>query len=235
MADNKRTLLLLGSKPGPRMPERSVWQDLACANASGRSAHDLALPMPCLTVISAIVTSRRKASNDLAVAGLSGLRTEALYFLPRPGAGRTWLSRILFPFRMWRCQPWFFRRRLGAAGYRWNDFRNPGYVWYLDQLRVATADDPAVLAALSRKQPSTGVFALVVALALKRWERIILSGFSFELTHAYAHNPSIDELGTTASKHAQSDIQVLRAIAAQGHRLLTTEPAVAEETGIPLL
>ena len=81
------TLLLLGSKPEPVLPPRNSWQALACANASGRSARNLDLPNPDFTVISAIVTSRKKPANDLAVANLTGLRTGDLYFLPRPTAG----------------------------------------------------------------------------------------------------------------------------------------------------
>lgn len=228
-------LLLLGSKPEPLLPPAESWQALACANASGRSARDLALLDPDFTVISAIVTSGRKPANDLAVANLSGLRTDALYYLPRPVAGGTALRRAFFPLKMWRCQPWFFRRRLRAAGYRWERFHNPGYAWYLQELRRLTRNDEAVMAAAARKQPSTGAFALVVALSLGRWERVILSGFSFELTHAYAHNPSIEELGTTASKHGDTDIKVMRSLARATGRVVTTEAAVAESTGIAYL
>jgi len=226
------TLLLLGSKPEPVLPPRNSWQALACANASGRSARNLDLPNPDFTVISAIVTSRKKPANDLAVANLTGLRTGDLYFLPRPTAGGNAIKRLLFPLRMWRCQPWFFRRRLAAAGYRWDRFRDPGYAWYLERIRALSGGDPTVMAAIVEKQPSTGAVALAVALAQERWERVILAGFSFELTHAYAHNPTIEELGTTRSKHAETDMLVMRALAANSGRVLTTEPAVAEATGI---
>ncbi|MCH8506745.1 MAG: hypothetical protein LAT50_20880, partial [Ectothiorhodospiraceae bacterium] len=125
-----------------------------------------------------------------------------------------------------------FRRRLAAAGYRWDRFRDPGYAWYLERIRALSGGDPAVMAAIVEKQPSTGAVALAVALAQERWERVILAGFSFELTHAYAHNPTIEELGTTRSKHAETDMLVMRALAANSGRVLTTEPAVAEATGI---
>lgn len=132
------SLLLLGSKPDPCVPPRASWQDLACANASGRSAQNLGLPDPAFTVISAIVTSGKKAANDLAVANLAGLRTGELYFLPRPLAGATPLKRALFPVRMWRCLSWPFRKRLAAEGYQWGEFHNPGYEWYLQQLSDLT-------------------------------------------------------------------------------------------------
>ncbi|WP_366554946.1 hypothetical protein [Aquibaculum sediminis] len=228
-------LLLLGSKPEPVLPPAGAWQALACANASGRSAQALGLADPDFTVISAIVTSGRKPANYLAVTNLAGLYTKALYYLPRPVAGSTALKRALFPLKMWRCQPWFFRRRLGAAGYRWDRFHNPGYAWYLEELRRLTGGDETVMAAAARKQPSTGAFALVVALSLGRWDRVILSGFSFELTHAYAHNPSIEEMGTTASKHGDTDIKVMRSLAEASGRVVTTEAAVAEGASIAYL
>lgn len=229
------TLLLLGSKPDPLLPPAGSWQALACANASGRSAQRLGLPDPDFTVISAIITSRKKPANDLAVANLAGLRTGELYFLPRPTAGGNALKRMLFPLRMWRCLPWFFRRRLAAAGYRWERFRDPGYGWYLDQVAQLTQGEPEVAAAMARKQPSTGAVALAVALAQGRWERVILAGFSFELTHAYAHNPAIEELGTTRSKHAETDVLVISALSRHGGKVFTTEPAVAEAAGVPYL
>lgn len=229
------SLLLLGSKPDPLLPPDSAWKDLACANASGRSAHALGLPDPVFTVISAIVTSRRKPANDLAVANLAGLATGDLYFLPRPVAGGTLLKRALFPLRMWRCLPWFFRRRLAQAGYRWEAFRSPSYSWYRERVIALAGGDPAAAEAISQKQPSTGVFALAVALSLGRWDRVILAGFSFELTHAYAANPSIEELGTTVSKHADTDIRVVRAMTAATGQVYTTEPAVAEAAGVPYL
>lgn len=229
------TLLLLGSKPEPVLPPVGSWQELACANASGRSARDLGLPDPAFTVISAIVTSGKKPANDLAVANLAGLSTAELYFLPRPTAGGNAVKRALFPLRMWRCQPWYFRRRLAAEGYRWGAFHDPGYAWYIERIRALSGDDPAVMAALAEKQPSTGAMALAVALSLGRWERVILAGFSFELTHAYAHNPTIEELGTTRSKHAETDILVMSALA-RGHRgVFTTERAVAEAAGVAYL
>ncbi len=228
------TLLLLGSKPDPVLPPVDAFHAIACANASGRSARSLDLPDPVFTVISAIVTSGKKPANDLAVANLAGLRTRDLYFLPRPPPASP-LRRALFPLRLWRCQPWYFRRRLEDAGYAWDRFVDPGYHWYLDRLHELTSEDPHVAEAVVRKQPSTGAFAVITALALGAWDRVILAGFSFELTHAYAENPTISQLGTTRSKHADTDITVMRALAHHRPGLLTTESVVAQATGIDYL
>jgi hypothetical protein len=66
------TLLVLGSKPEPILPESAAYNEVACANASGRSACRHGLPIPRFTVVSAIVTSGRKPANDLAVFKLVG-------------------------------------------------------------------------------------------------------------------------------------------------------------------
>lgn len=226
------TLLILGSKPDPRLPPRGAFDAIACANASGRSAATLGLSDPVFTVISAIVTSGRKPANDLAVENLAGLATEDLYFLPRPHRGRRGLGRAVVRMKMWRTSPSYFRVRLRRAGYRWERFVNPGYDYYDGLVRDLSGDDPAVSTLVSRKQPSTGAFALAVALSLQRWDRIVLSGFSFELTHAYAWNPMIDEIGATRSKHAETDIAVMRALARKSGSVYTTEPVVMKATGI---
>ena len=87
---------------------------------------------------------------------------------------------------------------------------------------------------LARKRPSTGLLALVVGMAMGGYDRYILSGFSFELTHAYGLNPKSRERGTRVSKHEGSDVAFLRALA-KHHELYTTEPVVNERAGVPLL
>jgi hypothetical protein len=67
------------------------------------------------------------------------------------------------------------------------------------------------------------------------YHKVILSGFSFEITHAYADNPLVRARGSPASKHAETDVAVLERISERHGNLLTTEPVVAERTGIPLI
>ncbi len=73
-------LLVLGSKPDPVMPPPGAYAKLACANASGRSAHGLGLPEPEFTVMSSVLTSGKNDSNRLALEALSGLGTRTLYY-----------------------------------------------------------------------------------------------------------------------------------------------------------
>jgi hypothetical protein len=95
-------------------------------------------------------------------------------------------------------------------------------------------DDPALREQIARKHPSTGVFAVALGLADGAFERVVVAGMSFELTHAYGDNPEIAARGTAASKHADTDVLVLRRLAAGG-RLFTSEPVVAARAGVPLL
>ena len=71
-------------------------------------------------------------------------------------------------------------------------------------------------------------------LTLSEYDRFVLSGFSFELTHAYGDNPEIGERGTAVSRHASTDIRILRCLAAATGRLWTTESTVHESCGLPL-
>lgn len=229
------TLLILGSKPDPVLPPPGAFDALACANASGRSAAMHGLPDPDFTVLSAILTSGRKAANDLALEALAGLRTGTVWLYPRPVAGASAWARARRHIKLWRTKPLFMRWRLRRLGYRWEECRAPAYGWYDQLIRDLCDRDPMVMARLDHKQASTGIMALVLGLADARFDRYILSGFSFEITHAYADNPTIGLWGTARSKHAETDIAVLSHLARKFGTVSTTEAAVAERADVPCL
>ena len=86
---------------------------------------------------------------------------------------------------------------------------------------------PEVARLMAAKRPSTGIVALALGLAESGFAHAILAGFDFTLSHAYGHNPLIDQRGNALSKHADTDVAILRAIQAQCGCLWTSEPAVA--------
>lgn len=229
------SLLILGSKPGPALPAPSSYDALACANASGRSAERHGLRMPTFTVMSAVLTSGKKAPNDLALQALRGLRTGTLYFYPRPGREGDGLARAVHHLKTWRMQPWYFKRTLGRLGYRFERFVDPGWDHYHRLVLELCDHDAEIAAQIVRKQPSTGLIALALGLAEPRYRRFIVSGFSFEITHAYAENPLIAERGTALSKHAETDIAILRHLARKFGTIYTTEPTVHAGAGVPYL
>jgi len=226
------TLLVLGSKPDPVLPERSAIDAVACANASGRSAADHGLPTPVLTAMSAVLTSGQ-ASGRHSLRALHGLRTERLVMLPRHERGGGAAKRLWRRVRQFRMEPAWFRARLRAAGYRWQRFETRPLAEYHELVLRLCDDDPALRAQFARKHPSTGVFAVALGLADGRFGRVIVAGMSFELTHAYGVNPEIAERGSAASKHADTDVMVLERLARRGD-LFTSEPIVAERAGVPL-
>jgi hypothetical protein len=226
------TLLVLGSKPDPALPPRTAFDAVACANASGRSAADRGLPPPVLTALSALLTSGQ-ASGRHSLRALRGLRTEVLHLLPRHDRGGPLARRLLRRARHFRMEPAWARLRLRAAGYRWDRFETRPLAAYHELVLGLCGDDPALRARFARKHPSTGVFAVALGIADGRFDRVIVAGMSFELTHAYGPNPEIAERGTAASKHAETDAMVLERLARRG-RLYTTEPIVATRAGVPL-
>ncbi len=229
------TLLILGSKPEPVLPPPALIDAVACANASGRSALRHGLPDPVFTVMSAVLTSGNKPANDLALEALRGLRTGQLYIYPRPEAEGSALKRAWRELRRYRMHPWYFKRRLKALGYGFDEAIAWSRERYDAVMRDLTGGDPHVAGLMARKQPSTGVMALAIGLADGRFDRFVMSGFSFEITHAYAHNPLIDEAGSTRSKHTDTDIAILRCLAERHAGIFTTEPAVHERAGLPFL
>jgi hypothetical protein len=228
------TLLVLGSKPDPALPPPGDFDALACANASGRSAARHGLPVPIFTVMSAILTSGKQAPNRLALAALAGLRTGTLYFYPRPVRGRNALRRLLEHLRSFRVKPFYFRRRLRALPYRFERFANPGLAYYQAMLARLCDDDPDLVARMRAKQPSSGMLALALGIAEYGYDRCILCGFSFEITHAYADNPLIAKRGSAISQHADTDIALLRHLSNKLGTIYTTEPVVSERAGVPM-
>lgn len=228
-----RTLLVLGSKPAPALPPAGSYAAVACANASGYSAKAHGLPAPSLTVVSAVLGSG-KGSDEHSLQALRGVEAGVLYVLPRPLPARPW-RRLLARLRHWRMQPFWVRHRLARAGLRARRVVVRPIGAYHAMIERLTGGDPAVLAAMAVKRPSTGMVALAVGLDEAGFVQAILAGFDFTLSHAYGHNPLIDQRGSAASAHADTDVAILRAIQRRHGCLWTSEPTVAARTGLPLL
>lgn len=226
------TLLVLGSKPDPVLPRAAQFDAVACANGSGYSAAKHGLPAPRFTVMSAVLGSL--PSGLQSISALSGLSTERLYFSPRPD-DRRGVRRMLRTLKTYDMQPFWLKRKLREASYSFGDFVVRPHAEYLRLVRNLCEGAPDVLALVDRKQPSTGMMTLAIGAGLEGFDRFILSGFSFELTHAYGNNPEIAERGTQVSGHADTDVAFLRHLAGTLGTVFTTEPIVTARTGIPEL
>lgn len=229
-----RTLLVLGSKPDPVLPPPDVTCAVACANGSGASARACGLADPVYTVMTSLLTAG-EPSGTRSLDALRGHRTDRVWFVPRPVESMPLLKRLRDARRLRRMRPEALARELAARDFRYDDLVVRDHDWYMETVREACGRDAAACARMAEKQPSTGVLAVALGVADERWDRVIAAGFSFELTHAYQHNPEIDRRGTTVSRHADTDVTVLRAMARESGRLFTTEPTVAARAGVPLL
>jgi hypothetical protein len=227
-------LLVLGSKPEPALPPVERVAAVVCANASGHSARRLGLPDPLLTVMTAVIASG-KASDEHSLLAVRGLRTRTLYFLPRPKTerlgGAAWLVAIA---KQWRMQPWWLRRRLAALDYHFERFEVRPAGWYHRLVVRLCGDDPEINRLIAGKQPSTGTIALALALEQPGFAQVVVSGFDYRLTHAYGTNPLVAERGDALSKHADTDVAIMAALARREPRLVTTERVVHERAGVPL-
>jgi hypothetical protein len=226
-------LLVLGSKPDPALPPRSAFGAVACANASGYSAAINNLPTPQFTVMSAILPAVASGRQSLRV--LAGLRTDTLYFFPRPPSPRSRLKQLTNILSGLRMRPFYLRRVLRQLGYQYGRFVDPSHAFYDGLIKDLCDHDQAVLAQIERKQPSTGATALALGLSGEPFDRYIISGFSFELTHAYADNPEIAQRKSKMSRHAETDIAVMGYLAQKFGNIFTTEQTVHQRTGMPLL
>jgi hypothetical protein len=228
------TLLVLGSKPDPALPPAGNFDAVACVNASGHSADRHGLPVPVHTAISAVLTSGI-GSGEQSLRALHGLRTGALYRVPQLDKQRKlWKKIKTLPVTI-KTSPLFFRLRLRQANYHWDTFINRDAAFYLELISTLCRQDPQIMALVANKKPSTGIITLMLGMSLGSYDRFIMSGFSFELTHAYAVNPEIQERGTTLSRHTPTDLRVLRRLRDIHGNIFTTEPAVNDPGGIPFL
>lgn len=229
------TLLVIGSKPDPVVPPLGLIDAVACANASGRSALRLGLPDPAFTVLSSIVLSGKNPSNRISLQALSGLSTGALYIYPRPPYATRPLKRLLhLPATLRTTRP-LVELILNRKRYRYKRIIHNPLSYYTGIVLELCGNDPEVDSRIHRKVPSSGVIAIALGLNDRRYRRVIVSGFSFEITHAYAENPDIAERGSAASLHAQTDIAILAKLAQRCDRLFTAEPIVHERTALPLI
>jgi hypothetical protein len=226
------TILVLGSKPHPALPRPDAYAAIACANASGYSARANGLPPPLFTVISAVLGSGN-ASDDHSLAAMRGLVAGRVYFLPRPQPSGGW-RRLRHRLRHWRLQAPWVRHLLRRSGLEFSAFEQRPTEAYDGLLLALAGEDPAIAALMAAKRPSTGLVALALGLS-QGFDHAILAGFDFTLSHAYGHNPLIDQRGQALSKHADTDIAILSAIQARRGCLWTSEPTVAAKAAIPLL
>ncbi len=229
-----KTLLVLGSKPEPMLPPRESVDVVACANASGHSAARYGLPIPAFTVMSTILGSGI-ASGRQSLVALRNLSTRTLYLLPRRSPQGSFPRRLVRQISDLRSHPLHLCHQLRRAGYGFERCEVRRLSAWHALVHVLCDHDPAVIEQVQRKQPSTGLFAVALALAEGGADRVVVAGFSFELTHAYGVNPEIEERGMTRSLHGDTDVLVLSKIAQRRADLWTTEPLVSDRTGIPLL
>jgi hypothetical protein len=227
------TILVLGSKPKPVLPPADSYAEVACANASGFSAHAHGLRPPLFTVVTAVLGSGN-ASDRHSLAALAGLEAGRVYFLPRPLPDGLW-RRLRHRVVQWRLQAPWVRHVLRREGLRFTAFERRSTGAYDGLLLQLAGGEAQVAELIARKRPSTGLVALALGLTEAGFSHAILAGFDFTLAHAYGHNPLIDQRGEALSKHADTDITILAAIQAQRRCLWTSEPAVAARAGIPLL
>ena len=227
------TILVLGSKPDPSLPPAGSYGALACANASGFSARAHGLQAPLFTVVSAVLGSGNDSDRH-SLQVMRGLEAGRGYFLPRPLPAQPW-RRLRHRLRNWRLQAPWVRHLLRSHGLRFSAFVQRPTETYDGLLLQLAGNRPELAELVRRKRPSTGLVALALGLAEHGFTDAILAGFDFTLSHAYGHNPLIDQRGSALSKHADTDIALLAGIQAERGCLWTSEPAVALRTGIPLL
>ena len=136
---------------------------------------------------------------------------------------------------MRRLTPGHMQHRLARIGYRYDRLVARKASDYHALILELCGRDALIAALIRDKQPSTGLAALAVGLELGRWQRFVMAGFDFTLTHAYGENPLLSQRGDASSKHADTDIAILRCLARNRTDIFTTEGSIHDLTGLAWL
>jgi hypothetical protein len=226
------TLLVLGSKPSPRLPPVAAFDAVACANASVVSAAKLQLPVPVHTVMTALITNNSEL-GQLQLQALRGLATQKLIYIPRRIRGGTAVKRLAKRVRDWRLQPLVLKWQLNKVAFRYEEFVCHDAEFYSELALAFACSDDTLIRQLHAKSPSTGLISLLMGLADGRFDRFIMAGFSFERTQAFTAGS--DQLVKGSSPHARSDLLLLRRLHECHADIVTTEPLVAELASLPII
>jgi hypothetical protein len=231
------TLLILGSKPNPVIPEVCAYADFSCVNGSGFSAAANDLGRPAFTVMTANLTSG-KESGAQAIRAISGLETKKLYYLARSPTHyrkRSLRRRVKYYRSLKRMKPERLLQALDKVGYHYEEFIVYQGEDYFSLVSKMCGQDPEVCACLTKKQPSTGVYALVLGITSGLYDHFILCGFNLGRGHAYTEEVT-EGSSMAPSRHVETDSAVLRALSRiYGDKLVTTEVELSNQTGMPLL
>lgn len=200
--------VILASAPGAVLPAAAGEPaSLFCVNASGRSAHELGLSRPSVTVISGRMLGDREANREGQEA-IAGLETETCIVIERG---------IEFGAAL---------DRLDELGYRFGDAVRMTHRERRRIVRAVFGEDLA--AGGGEGKISTGLFTVALALFLGA-RPAVLAGFSLSRDgHAYSASNLVRQ-------HKAIDAAAIDMLLANGSRVATADPALHEETGMPLI
>ena len=199
--------LVLASAPQPVLPPepREGWR-LFCVNASGRSARDLGLARPFVTVISGRMLGDREANREGQQA-IAGLETGTCVLIERGIGFAAGLDR------------------LRELDYR---FDTAIRMTHRERRRIVRAVFGADLASGGGEgKISTGLFTVALAHFLGACPAV-LAGFSISRDgHAYSASNLVRQ-------HKATDAAALELLLARGESIATADPALHDEAGVPL-
>jgi hypothetical protein len=229
------TLLVLGSKPSPRLPSAACFDAVACANASVVSAARLQLPVPVHTVMTALITNNSELGR-LQLQALRGLETQKLFYIPRRIRGSTAVKRLTKRVRDWRLQSLMLKWQLKRVAFRYEEFVCHDAEFYTKLAGTFASSDDTLVRQTQAKSPSTGMISLLMGLADGRFDRFVMAGFSFERTQAVAAGSDqlLDGEGGP-SPHARTDLLLLHRLRERHVNIITTEPLLAKLAALPVM
>ncbi len=210
------TLLILGGKPKPSIPPYKEYNDVACANASVYSASKYNIGVPVFTVLSSYFTAGDDGMSRKGMSKIEGLKSKKVFFLTVRNTEKSILKKMAKRIYMYKNSELYARYNLWRHNFDYDVFRSRSRKWYREVINKCGEIDIKP----SDKGPSSGIISLAIGVESEKYDRYILSGFSFEHKKEYGGEEKYNP-------HKSYDVRFIKNISCY-EKVLTTEEKVNE-------
>jgi hypothetical protein len=211
-----RVALILGSAPTPVIP--SHYDDIYCANGSVASAYSYCNKGPVATVMGG------SAPNvPTLVKVIKGLNCGVIYARSmREIRTAVDIAKHLKNDK----KGWLIRFKLLAQkqGIQFESVVKWKKTTYFNMVIAACGSE--VLPILRKKDLSSGVLALILAISTNKYEKYIMAGFRFNEEYEY------QESNKRPSGHYHTDLALIKLLIQNGYPIETTEISFSKLTGL---
>jgi hypothetical protein len=215
----KKTALILGSAPSPKV--KLEYDDIYCANGSVASAYKYCNGGPIATIVGGSAPTIPNLINAIKGMNCGVLYARSMREIRGPvdllknlkNDEQGWLSK--------------FAKRASQAGFNYDEIITWKKSKYFKLVCQVCGEES--LPILRKKDLSSGMLALVLAVSTDKYSQYIMAGFRFSEEYEYQQS------NVRPSGHFDTDMKLLKMALNNNVNIVTTEPSFSQLTGVPLI